>query len=94
MTKKVYLETLKKCAGSVHFPLLVLSKPIIRHNDGKANRMIRNVNKHLSALQSDCIENDNISSQYLGRKGLHLNRKGKGRLVLNFMKQIRNFEGQ
>ena len=70
---------------------IVLSKPIIRHDNGKANLTIRNVNKHLSALQSECIENDNISSQHLGRKGLHLNPKGKGRLALNFMKQIRKF---
>ena len=68
---------------------IVLSKPIIRHDNGKANLTICNVNKHLSALQSECIENDNISSQRLGRKGLHLNPKGKGRLALNFMKQIR-----
>ena len=69
---------------------IVLSKPIIRHN-GKANLTIRNVDKHFSALQSECIENGNISSQHLGRKGLHLNPKGKGRLALNFMKQIRKF---
>ena len=37
--------------------------------DRKANLTIRNVNKHLSALQSECIENNNISSQYLGQKG-------------------------
>ena len=60
-------------------------------DDGKANITIRNINKHLSALQSECINNDNISSQHLGRKGLHLNPKGKGRLALNFMKQIRKF---
>ena len=40
---------------------IVLSKPIIRHDDGKANLAIRNVNKYLSALQLECIENDNIS---------------------------------
>ena len=60
-------------------------------DDGKANIMIRNVNKHLSALQSEFINNDNISSQHLGRKGLRLNPKGKGRLALNFMKQFRKF---
>ena len=37
------------------------------------------------------MENDNISSQHLGRKGLHLNPKGKARLVLNFLKQIGQF---
>ena len=67
---------------------IVLSKPIIRHDNGKANLTIRNVNKHLPALQSEFIENDGISSQHLGRKGLHLNPKGKDRLALNFRKQI------
>ena len=57
----------------------------------RANLTIRNVNKYSSALQSECIENDNISSQNLGQKGMHLNPKGKGRLALNFLKQIRKF---
>ena len=70
---------------------IALSKPIIRHDDGKVNLTIRNVDKHLSALHSECIENDNISSQHVGRKGLHLNPKGKGRLALIFLKQIRKF---
>ena len=65
---------------------IVLSKPIIRHDDGKANLTIRFVNERLLALQSEYIENDSISSQHLGRKRLHLNPKGKGRLALNFMK--------
>ena len=70
---------------------MVLSKPIIRHDNGKANLTMCNVNKHLSALQSECNEKDNINSQHLGRKELHLNPKGKGRLTLSFMKQIRKF---
>ena len=40
---------------------IVLSKPLIRNDDGKANLTIRNINKCLSALQSECIENNNIS---------------------------------
>ena len=70
---------------------IILPKLIIRHDDGKAKLTIRNVNKHLSALQSECIENDNINLQHLRRKGLHLNPKSKGRLVLDFMKQIQKF---
>ena len=57
----------------------------------RANLTIRNVNKYLSALHSECIETDNISSQHLGRKGMHLNPKGKGRLALNLLKQILKF---
>ena len=70
---------------------IILSKAIIRHDDGKANLTICNVNKHLSVLQSESIGNHNICSQHLGRKGLHLNPKGKGRLALNLMKQIQKF---
>ena len=70
---------------------ILLSKPIIRNEDEKVSITIRNVNKHFLPLQSKCIENDNISSQYLGRKVLHLNPKGKGRLALNFLKEIQKF---
>ena len=69
---------------------IVLWKPIIRYDNGKASLTIRNV-KHLSALQSECIEKHNISSQHFARKGLHLNPEGKGRLALNFKKQNRKF---
>ena len=33
MTKKIYLETLKKCTGSVHLPLLLVKKNFIRLKD-------------------------------------------------------------
>ena len=84
MLKSIILEQLPGCRN-------VLSKPISRHDYGKANLSIRNVNKCLSALQSECIENDNIIAQHLGQKGLDINPKGKGRLALSFLKQIRKF---
>ena len=70
---------------------IIISKPTYRNDDGKANLTMRNVNKHLGALELDCIENENINAQHLGQKGLHLNAKGKGRLALNFLRQIRKF---
>ena len=70
---------------------VVLWKSIIRRDDGKTTLMIRSGNKHLSTLQSECIENNSISTQHLRQKGLHLNPKGKGRLALNCLKQIRKF---
>ena len=45
--------------------------------------------KYLAALQSECIENYNVSSQHLEHKDLHLIPKGKDRLAVNFLKQIR-----
>ena len=65
-----------------------LSKPIIRPDHGKANLTI-NVNKHLENLELEC--NDNIGAEHLGQEGLQLNPKGKGRLALNFLKQLRKF---
>ena len=67
------------------------SKPTVRIDHEKANLTLRNVNKHLETLNLECIENGNISTQHHGRKGLHLNKKGKGRLALNFLNQIRKF---
>ena len=65
---------------------IVLSKPTIRHDHGKANLTIRNVNKRLENLELECIDNSNITAEHLGQKGLHLNSKDKGRLALNFLK--------
>ena len=70
---------------------IVLSKPTIRHDHGKANLTIRNVNKHLENLELECTDNNNINAEHLGKKGLDLNPKIKGRLALNFLKQLRKF---
>ena len=37
------------------------------------------------------IDNDNISEYHIGKKGLHLNAKGTGRLVMNIISCIRCF---
>ena len=70
---------------------VIVSKPTIRIDHGKAKLTLRNVNKNLETLNLECIENGSISAQNHGRKGLHLNSKGKGRLALNFLNQIRKF---
>ena len=70
---------------------VIVSKPTVRIDHRKANLTLRNVNKHLETLNLECIVNGNISAQHLGLKGLHLNSKGKGKLALNFLNQIRKF---
>ena len=84
MLKSNILKQLPNCR-------VIVSKPTIRIDHGKANLTLRNVNKHLETLNLECIENDNISAQHLGRKRLHLNSKGKGRLTINFLNHIRKF---
>ena len=70
---------------------VIVSKPTIRIDHGKANLKLRNANKHLETLNLECIENGNISAQHLGQKGLHLNSKGRGRLAINFLNHIRKY---
>ena len=70
---------------------IVLSKPTIPHDHGKTNLTIRNVDKHLENLELECIVNNSINAEHLEQKGLHLNPKGKGRLALNFFKQLPKF---
>ena len=70
---------------------IVLSKPTIRQDHGKANLTIRNVSKHLQNLELECLDNNNINAEHLVQKGLHLNPKDKGRLALDFLKQLRKF---
>ena len=70
---------------------VIVSKLTVRINHGKANLTLRNVNKYLETLNLECIENGNISAQHLDQKELHLNSKGKGRLALNFLNEIRKF---
>ena len=70
---------------------VVVSKHTIRIDYGKANLTLRNVNKHLETLNLERIENGNINVQHLDRKGLHLKWKGKGRVALNLLNQIRKF---
>ena len=60
---------------------IVLSKPTIQHDYGKANLTIQNVNKYLENLELECIDNNNINSEHFRQKRLYLNPKGKGRLA-------------
>ena len=70
---------------------VIVSKLTVRIGRGKANLTLCNVNRHLETLNLECVDNGNISAQHLGRKGLHLNSKGKGSLALNFLNQIWEF---
>ena len=68
---------------------VIISKPIIRTDDGLALLIIKKLNKHLSQLELPCIENDNIKENDLGRKGLHLNKQGTGKFANNLLDAIR-----
>ena len=63
---------------------VIMSRPTIRTDSGKAAQTLSNFDKHLRQLEVNFIDNANIKEIHIGKKGLHLNKKSKKRLELNF----------
>ena len=81
---------LKQYIESTYKTCVIISNLIGRTDDGKANFTIRNFNQKLSNLKIPIMDNSNITSKYLGSKGLHLSSPyGTGRLVTNLIHLIR-----
>ena len=75
---------------------VAISLPIMRKDkDGKYTRKVRDlkrkIQKHCMDENIPFIDNDNISQDGLGMKGLHLNRKGNSQLARNFIDFINSF---
>ena len=68
---------------------VVVSCPVLRTDNQKANRTLQEVDSKLKGSNFDLVLNDNITDTHLGKKGLHLNDKGSGRLAVNFINHIK-----
>ena len=66
---------------------VLLSSPIMRIDNKLANGTIKEINIALESLPN-IILNNKIDAFCLGRKGLHLNRKGSGKLATNFISEM------
>ena len=66
---------------------VIISTPIMRSDNKLANSRIREVNSAFKTLPNTIL-NDKFDGQCLGRKGLHLNRRGSGKLAANFIEQM------
>ena len=64
---------------------IIISEPIMRMDNRKANTVINLLVKMLQNSDVSLLVNTNINETHLGRKGLHLNGRGNGRLALNIM---------
>ena len=64
--------------------IVYLSCPVIRADDIKANHTLRRLEELLKS------HSHIIRGTCLGRKGLHLNGKGSGRLAMNFISLMRH----
>ena len=70
---------------------VTFSTPTIRSDNGKAALRVKNLCDQLLVLNIDIIDNRNITSKHLGRKGLHLNKSGSSRLAKNIIYKLRKF---
>ena len=65
---------------------IIISQQVRRTHNGKATLTLNNLNELLAELDVDKIDNSNIDVSCLGKRGLHLNSIGTGKLALNFIK--------
>ena len=61
------------------------SCPILRLDNMKANTVLRELSQWLKFFTNNVIDNNNIDGTCIGKKGLHLNAKGSGRLAINLI---------
>ena len=70
---------------------LIFSSLINRNDNANARLVVENTNKKLEHLNCQVLDNENITNDYLGKKGLHLVPRGTSRLamnVINILKQL------
>ena len=65
-----------------------ISCPIIRTDSKQANLTLRKVDLFIKTSKY-FVNNDNVDVTCIGKKGLHLNRKGSGRLAINYISLMR-----
>ena len=68
---------------------VILTSLTPRLDNGKANLNIKHFNDHLKQLKVEVIDNTNITSNDLGKKGLHLSKSGKAKLARNIVNVLK-----
>ena len=70
---------------------VTISCPITRTDNNSANVKVVHIRALLrTSGTKDIIINDNIGSDLLGKKGLHLSNKGVGNLARNMIEYLKN----
>ena len=69
---------------------VVISTPTLCTDDGKAVITISQLANYLIQLDIDIIDNRNINTRNIGKKGLHLNPAGTSRLAKNLLSSIKS----
>ena len=68
---------------------VIISLPILRVENRRANNTLIRYAANVYELNINLLDNGNITEEHLGKKGLHLSKRGAGRLALNIMYLIR-----
>ena len=63
--------------------------PTLESGEGKATLTVNQLTNHLLQLNIDIVDNRNIMTKHLNRKGPHLNEAGSRRLAINFLELIK-----
>ena len=87
--KEKYIDLINHIKEITPDSKVVCSSLIQRYDDAKAQMTVNMANKKLKELDIDFIDNSNINESHLGKKGLHLNSHGTGKLALNFVRYIK-----
>ena len=61
---------------------IIISTPTYRNDNAKCSLPLCN---HILMLKLDIVDNSNICGAHLGKRGLHMNGKGIGRLAMNII---------
>ena len=67
---------------------VILSLPMRRKDNTKANKILMEVCDKIIALKLDIMNNSNIMNDQLGRRGLHLNQHGNARFAQNLLNKL------
>ena len=65
-----------------------ISAPVLRLDNGKAAITLKHLANKMKNV-NNVIFHENMDRGCLGGKGLHLSPRGSGRLVINYLSQIR-----
>ena len=74
---------------------VIISNVINRNDEAslKASLTVENLNNNLNSLKLDIVHNSTIGKECLGKKGLHLTKRGNGKLAINFIDKIKVYDG-
>ena len=70
---------------------ITISTPTMRPGNGKAALTVRQLTNHLINLKVDVLDDRNITSKHLNRRGLHLNQSGSNLSTKNIISKLRKF---